>query len=251
MITANAFTLRAATTRDVQISSIFMSPFLIGTSIGVGVGIGMFLLLVFVMSVVLILAVVVGKRKAAHKAKRKTKVEESAYYNHTVVVEQEREIQEKGVSTDYKDVHVYDDADEYEEVDTDTSEEDGKITDGFNPYEVVDAKIADGFGPYEVVDRKEDIKNTKMPAPNDFPTPASVTKVPAAHAVVNKSKKRGAKKKKEDGSTDTNNYLNTTAMEKMSKMKGRGEGVVVSAGAEEGQQCDDTPELTFKPQVFS
>ena len=227
-----------------------MSPFLIGTSIGVGVGIGMFLLLVFVMSVVLILAGVVGKRKAGHK-KRKTQVEESAYYSHTVVVEQEREIQEKGASTDYKDIHVYDDADEYEEVDTDTSEEDGKITDGFNPYEVVDGKIADGFGLYEVVDRKEDIKNTKMPAPNDFPTPASVTKVPAAHAVVNKSKKRGAKKKKEDGSTDTNNYLNTTAMEKMSKMTGRGEGVVVSAGAEEGQQCDDTPEFTFKPQVFS
>ena len=250
MITANAFTLRGATTRDLQISSTFMSPFLIGTSIGVGVGIGMLLLLVFVMSVVLILAGVVGKRKAGHK-KKKTQVEESAYYNHTVMVEQEREIQEKGVSNDYTDVHVYDDADEHEEVDTDTSEEDGKITDGFNPYEVVDAKIADGFGPYEVADRKEDIKNTKMPAPNDFPTPASVTKVPAAHAVVNKSKKRGAKKKKEDGSTDTNNYLNTTAMEKMSKMTGRGEGVVVSAGAEEGQQCDDTPELTFKPQVFS
>ena len=227
-----------------------MPPFLIGTSIGVGVGIGMFLLLVFVMSVILILAVAVGKRKAAHKEKRKTKVEESAYYNHTVVVEQERDIQEKGASNDYKDIHVYDDADDYEEVDNHTSEEDGKSIDGFDPYDVVDGKIADGFGPYEVVDRKEDIKNTKTPAPKASPTPASAPNVPAAHAVVNKSKKSEAKKKTEDGCTDTNDYLNTTAMEKMSKMTDTGEGVVVSAGAEEGQQCDATPELTFKPQVF-
>ena len=83
-------------------------------------------------------------------------------------------MKEKSVIADYKDVHVYDDADGYKKVDDEKSEEDDPITDGFDPY--------------EVVDRKDSIKRTKTPAPKESSTPSSATNVHAVYAIMDKKK---------------------------------------------------------------
>ena len=161
-----------------------MPPILIGTFIGVGVGVGVFLLLVLSTVVVIILVVVIVKRKAARKQKMYNITRASLWYHNSVVVEHEEEKKETVVvSADHNE------GDGYQDVDIDKGEDDNPI---------------DGFITYEVIDRRQNIKNTMTPAPKDSPTPGSAPNVPAVYAVVNKTKKRGAKKTV-NGSTVANN----------------------------------------------
>ena len=161
-----------------------MFPILIGTFIGVGVGVGVFLLLVLSTVVVVIWVVVIVKRKAARKLKRYQIARASLWYHNSVLVEHEEEKKETVVvSADYNE------GDGYQDVDIDKGEDDNPL---------------DGFITYEVINRRQNIKNTKTRAPKDSPTPASAPNAPAVYAVVNKSKKRVAKKT-ENGFTVANN----------------------------------------------
>ena len=149
-----------------------------------GIGVGAFLLLVLSTVVVVILVVVIVKRKAARKQKMYYIARASLWYHNSVLVEHEEEKKENVVvSADYNE------GDGYQDVDNDKGEDDNPL---------------DGIITYEVIDRRQNIKNTKTPAPMDSPTPASAPNVPAVYAVVNKTKKRGAKKTV-NGSTVANN----------------------------------------------
>ena len=163
-----------------------MPPFTIGTSIGVGVGVGMFLLLVLLTSVVVLILVVVvtvvRRRKAANKQKRGTPLRDSLWYNNSVVVMQEMEMEKEGVTAD--------NGDGYEDVNYDECEEDGPVEDVFNHYEFDDRKehimtkkapaskdndqseddddpVEDVFNHYEFDDSTEHIMNRKTPALKD------------------------------------------------------------------------------------
>ena len=207
-----------------------MPPILIGTFIGVGVGVGVFLLLVLSTVVVVILVVVIVKRKAARKQKMYNITRASLWYHNSVVVEHEEEKKETVVvSADY------DEGDGYEDVGIDKGEDD-------NPLE--------GFITYEVIGRRQNMKNTKTPAPKDSPTPASAFNMPAVYAVVNKSKQRGAKKT-ENGSTVANNDpRDVMAMKKMATMTVKEEGVV-SGGMEVEEKRDDMVEFRYESKAES
>ena len=144
--------------------SFLMSLFPIGTFIAVGVGVGVFLLFVMFIMVVIILVAVFVKGKAAYKQKRDATMGDNLYYNNTVVAEQEMKQKEKGVGAHYEDADGYENADGYEDVDNDRSEDEGPLTVGFDPN--------------EVVDRKVHIKNVKRSGPKESFPPASATSVP-------------------------------------------------------------------------
>ena len=144
-------------TAIISLSSL-MSLFPIGTFIAVGVGVGVFLLFVMLIMVAIILVAVFMKGKAAYKQKRDATMGDNLYYNNTVVAEQEMKQKEKGVGAHYED------ADGYEEVDNDRSEDEGPITVGFDRN--------------QVVDRKVHIKNVKRSGPKESFHPASATSVP-------------------------------------------------------------------------
>ncbi len=195
-----------------------MPPILIGTFIGVGVGVGVFILLVLSTVVVVILVVVVVKRKAARKQKMYNITRASLWYHNSVVVEHEEEKEEKVV--------VGADNDEggsYQDVDIDKGEDDNPL---------------DGFISYEVIDRRQNIKNTKTPAPTDSPTPDSAPNGPAVYGVVNKKKKRGAKKTENGFTVASNDPRNVMPMKKMATMTVKEEGVVMSGGVEEEEKCE-------------
>ena len=81
--------------------------------------------------------------------------------------------------------------------------------------------------------------------PNVSSTPASATMVDAVYAVVDRSKKKGAKKKTEDEPTVVNrDDLYAMPMTKAVKMTDIRGGVVVSSGVEEGEHYDDVVVLT-------
>ena len=203
----------------------------VGTFIGVGVGVSMFLLFLMLITVGIIMVVVVARRKAAYKQKRDAIMGDNLHHSNTVVTEPEMELKEKGAGADYKDVDCYDDADK------DNDEDEG-------PFDV-------GFNPYEVVDRKVHIKNAKKPAPRESAPTASATNASAVYAVVDKSKKRGAKKETEVQSTATNNDQYAMPMRKnMGKMTDKGEGVVESGGVEE-EQYDDTVGFKYELKADS
>ena len=204
---------------------LFAPPFPIGTLIGAGVGVSMFLLVSLIM-VVLILVVVVVRKKTAYKQNRDchTTMADNLHYSNTVVVNQGMVMKEKGVPADYKDVVE------------DNGEEEGPI--------------ADSFDPYEVVDRKVHTENAKKQAPKESAHTASATNVPAVYATVDKSKKKGAKKR-EDGCNVAKNDLYAMPMKKMGKMAYKGEGVVESGGVEEEEQYDDTVGFKYKPKADS
>ena len=192
-----------------------------------GVGVGVFLLLVLSTAVILMLVVVMLKRKASHKQKSSRDV--TMNNNNTVVATPEVEMQEQGVSADYKDVRGY------QGVDYDQGEED--------PFDV-------GYNPYEVVDTKAHSKNAMTPTSKNFATPATVPRVDAVYAVVDKNKKNGAKKKTEEKPTVINkDNLYAMPMAKEVKMTDKGEGVVVSGGVEEVELYDDVVELTYKTKA--
>ena len=129
----------------------------------------------------------------------------------------------------------YNEGDGYQDVDIGKGEDDNPL---------------DGFITYEVIDRRQNIKNTKTPAPKDSPTPASAPNVPAVYAVVNEKKKRGAKKT-ENGSTVANNDpRDVMSMKKMATMTVKKEGVV-SGGMEVEEKCDDMVEFRHEPKAES
>ena len=209
----------ASCTTETSVISL-MPPFPIGTLIGVGVGVSVFLL-VFLIAVVLILVAVVVRKKTAYKNRDAT-MGDNQHYSNTVVANQG--MKEKGAPADYKDVVE------------DNGEEEGPI--------------ADSFDPYEVVDRKVHTKNTKKPAPKESALTAIATNVPAMYATVDKSKKKGAKKKRKDGCNVAKNDLYAMPMKKMGKMAEKGERVVESGGVEE-EQYDDTVGFKYEPKADS
>ena len=196
-----------------------------GTFIGVGVGVGVLLLIVVLTLLALILAVVVVKRKAANKQTGGTKMRDSAYYNNAVVVQQKIELKEKGLGTDYDDVGE--------------DKEKGSIVDGFDPYEDVDSKAQ--------------IKRAQKQAPKESSTPSSATNIGELYAVVDKSKKKGAKKKEgEGGCTVTNkDELYAMPMKKKGKLTDEEEGKVVGGGVEKGDENDDAAGLKYEPKADS
>ena len=197
-------------------------------------GVGIFLLppsyLLYVFSIVvaIIMLVMVVKRKATCKQKRDVIVNGNPYCNNTVVVLQELEMLEQGVGADYNNAHSSnqsEDKDEDEDFDVD-----------YNPYEVVDRKVLG--------------KNT-TPAPKVSSTPACATMVDPVYAVVDKSKKKGAKKKTEDEPNVINkDNLYAMPMAKAVRITDKG-GVVVSGGVEEGEHYDDVVEQTCKANADS
>ena len=174
------------------------------------------------------MVVVVVNRKAACKQKRDVILNDNPYYNNTVVVMQGLEMQ--GVGADYNGAH------------------------GINQGEDEDLLHFDvGYNPYEVVNREVLSKNTMTPTPNVSSTPASATMVNAVYAVVDKSKKKGAKKKKTEyePTIASKDYLYAMPMAKAVKITDKGGGVVVSGGVEEGELYDDVVELTYKAKADS
>ena len=90
------------------------------------------------------------------------------------------------------------------------------------------------------------------PTPKVSSTPASATMVDPMYAVVDKSKKKGAKKRTEDEPTVINrDDLYAVPMTKEVKMTDKGGGVVVSGSVEEGEHYDDVVELTYKAKTDS
>ena len=187
--------------KDVISFSSFMPPFLIGTFIGVGVGIGISLLLVLLIVVVLIVVVVAVKRKPAAKQTSNTTMERSnPWFNNGVVVKQEVEIKQQGVSADYE--H----ADVYQNVDNDKSEEED-----------------------------DDTKNTLTPGVKESSTPTSATNVPVVYDAVDKSKKQQTNEV-DNGSTVTYIDQYAMSMKEMGKMTVSEEGVTVSGSGEKEEQ---------------
>ena len=177
------------------------------------------------------MVVVVVKRKAACKQKRDVIVNGKPYYNNTLVVLQEREMLEQGVGGDYNDAHSINQGEDKDE-------------------DLLNFDV--GYNPYEVVDREIHSKNTIASTPQVSFTPASATMLDAVYAVVDKSKKKGEKKKTEDEPTVVNkDNLYALPMAKKVKMTDEGRGIVMSGGVEEGEHYDDVVQLTYKAKTDS
>ena len=205
-----------------DLESPLMSSFPVGdqtgidTFIGVGVGIGILLIVVLALVGVIVVVVMV-KRRAANKQMGSVKMKKNPSCHNPVVVEMEV----KGLGYDYEDA--------------DKDKSNGSIVDGFDPYEDVDSKAQ--------------MKNTQKPAPKESSTPASDTNVGELYAVVDKSKKKGAKQKQEeDGCTVTNkDDLYTVPMMK-DKMSDEGKFV---SGLVKSEEYDDVTGLKYEPKVDS
>ena len=187
---------------------------------GVGVGFGLFLVVLALVASIVV-AVVVVKRRAANKQTGSIKMRANPCYNNPVVAE-----------LDEKDVHV---GAEYD--DTVKTTENASITDGFDPYEDVDSKA-----------QSRNAKTTPLKVSS---TPASTTNVGELYAVVDKSKKKGAKKKEEEnGCIETNkDDLYTMPVKKKNKKTDKGEGA--SGGAQKSEDNDDDAELKYEPKADS
>ena len=140
-------------------------------------------------------------------------------YNNPVVVE----LEEKDGGVEYDDMSI--------------NKENGSITDGFHPYEDVDSKAQS--------------RNGNTPPPKTSFTPASATDIGELYAVVDKSKKKGARKKGEgNGSIVTNkDDLYTVPVKKKDKMTD--EEIGASGGAEKSEGNDDVAELKYEPKADS
>ena len=186
-----------------------------GTVLGAGIGACTFLFLVVLVLVGLIVATVVVKRKTANK--QKIKRGDNPHYNNPAVPELE----------------VIGRAADYEAVDN-KDKENGSVV---------------GFNPYEDVDSKEQMKNTKKPAPKESSTPASATNVGELYAVVDKSKKKGAKIETEDRATVRDKDDLYAMPMKKSKMKDEDEGIVATGGAEKSEDYEDVAEMKHEPKA--
>ena len=149
-------------------------------------------------------------KKAAYKLKSDTLLGDNLWCDNNVVVEQEMEMKDEGVTAE----------DGHQNVDDDQCEKDDPVEDGFNPY--------------EVVDKKEHTKNTNQPVPKESSTPASATDVSAIYAVVDKSKKKAIREAK-DGPTDVNSDPCAMPMETHGEIADTRERVAACDGLEEEQ----------------
>ena len=197
------------------------------TYIGVGVGVGVAILLVLLTVVVIILVAVMMRRKAVHKQKREKKTRDKLYYNNAEVEKQEVDMKEKDLEADY------------DYVDNDQGEEKGSI--------------ADGFDPYEDPDRKAQIKTAMKPDSKESSTLHWESEVGDVYAVVNKTKKKGVKKKEtEDEPAVTNkDDLYAMPMKKKAKMTDTGKGVVECGDVEEGEESNNKVGLQYEPMADS
>ena len=95
-------------------------------------------------------------------------------------------------------------------------------------------------------------KNTMAPTPKVSSTAASATKVDAVFAVVDKNKKKGAKKETKVEPTLVNKEdLYALPMRKAVKITDKGGEVVVSGGVEEGEHYEYNVQLTYKTKTVS
>ena len=196
-----------------------MTPFPLGDNTGrtfIGVGIGIFILLVVLALVslaVVVVVVMVVKRRAPYKQKGKMRA--NSCYSSPVVVE----LSEKDLDADY----------------------DGTVETEDN-----------GFNPYEDIDSKAQSRNAKTPPLKVSSTPVSATNVGELYAVVDKSKKKGVKKKgEEDGCIETNKDDPYTMPVKKKKNKVTDEGMGASGGADKSEGYNDVPELRYEPKADS
>ena len=182
---------------------------------GAGVGVGLCLLLVALALVAIILLVVLVNSRAANKQTRGIKMRANSCYNNPVVVE----LEEENVGDEYDD--------------TVNNKENGSVADGFDPYEDVDSKAQS--------------RTAKTPPPKVSSSPASVGEL---YAVVNKSKKKGAKKKGEENECiETNKDDLYTVPVKKDKMTDEGMGATSSA--EKSEDYNDVAELKYEPKADS
>ena len=187
-----------------------------GTFIGAGVGVGLCLLLVVLAIVAsIVVVVVVVKRRAANKPTGSIKMRANPCYNNPMVVD----LEEKDVAAEYDDTIL--------------NKDNGSINDGFDPYEDVDSKAQS--------------RNAKTPPPKASSTPASATNVGELYAVVDKSKKKGVKKKEEEnGCIETSkDDLYTVPGKKKDKMSYKGAG----SGAQKSEDNDEVAELKYEPKA--
>ena len=168
---------------------------------------------------IVVVVVVVKRRAAANKPSGRIKMRANPCYNNPVVVE----LDEKDVGAEYDGTVI--------------NKENGSVADGFDPYEDVDSKAHD--------------KNAKTPPLKASFTPASATNVGELYAVVDKSKKKGTKKKEgKKGCMETNrDDLYTVPVKKKNKITEKGEGV--NGGAEKSEDNDDVAELKYEPKADS
>ena len=147
-----------------------------GSPTGVGVSVGVFVLLVLWIVVAIIVVVEVVRRKTERKQNRGVTVGDNSFSHNTASVMRETDMQEQGIDADCRD------AQRLQGTDNDLGDEEDPFDVGYNHYEVADRTVVCS-------------KNTKTPTPKVSSTPASATKVDAVYAVVNKSEKKGTKKK--------------------------------------------------------
>ena len=183
-----------------------------GPFIGAGVGAGLCLLFV-ALALVAITLVVLVQRRAANKRIGGIKMRANPCYNNPVVVG----LEEKDEAAEYDDTII--------------NKENGSVAVGFDPYEDVDSKAQS--------------RNAKASPPKVSYTPASATNVGELYAVVDKSKKKGAKKKgKENECIETNeDDLYTMPVKKKGKMPDEEIGT--------SRDNDEVAELKYEPKADS
>lgn len=179
------------------------------TGIGVGAGVVGVFAVVVVLIVVLIMAKVVVRRKASYEVKKDVKMLNNPFYGNTLMMKQELEMEEIGQGPQYDVVKGHD-------------EKIGSLSDSFISYDDVEGM------PQTVAEKKR--------ATEELSTPAGVANTRALYAQVDKSKKKEAKKEKEDESAATNT-VNQYDLPMTKMLDGR-EGVVVSGGVEEEEKYD-------------
>ena len=188
---------------------------------GVGIAFGLLLAALAIVALIaaVVVVVVVVKRRAANKQTGGIKMRANPCYNNPVVVE----LEEKDVAAEYDDTII--------------NKDNGSINDGFDPYEDVDSKAQN--------------RNAKTPPLKVSSTLASATNVGELYAVVDKSKKKAAKKKgEENGCIETNkDNLYTVPVKKKDKMTEKGRGA--SGSAEKSEDNDEVAELKYEPKADS
>ena len=157
--------------------SLFVGEQSNGTSIGVGIGVGILLCFVLLTTLlsILILVIVVVKRKAAYKQKRDISMRDNSCYRNSVM---------KAEGIGMKDI--------------DHGNEHGAV----DKYEEL-GSIIDGFSLYANVDGTSENKKAMIQVPKESCIPASATNVGELYAIVDKSKKKGARER-EDVSSGAN-----------------------------------------------
>ena len=172
------------------------------------------MVLVLVSSIVVV--VVVVKRRGANKQTGSIKMRANPCYNNPVVVE----LEEKDVGVEYDDTVI--------------NKENGSNTDGFDPYEDLEAHD----------------KNSKISPQKVSFTPASATNVGELYAVVDMSKKKGAKTKVDkNGSTVTNKDDLHTMPVKKDKMTHEGRGAI--GDTQKREDNVNVAEVKYEPKADS